>query len=130
MLEEFKNAFQRHNNGHVQLILINVVVFVVMSLLRLVFTWSDAHHAFELIHAQIAIPALIGEFLQKPWTMITYAFAHDLSDIFHILFNMLFFYWFGRLFVEYLGSDKLIAVYVLGAIAGAIAYLLVYNLVP
>jgi membrane associated rhomboid family serine protease len=130
MLEEFKNAFQRHNNGHVQLILINIVVFVIMSVLRLVFTWSDAYKAFEFIHQQIAIPAAIGIFLQKPWTLITYAFAHDLSDIFHILFNMLFFYWFGRLFVEYLGSDKLIAVYVLGAFAGGIAYLLVYNLVP
>lgn len=130
MLEEFKNAFQRQNNGHVQLILINVVVFLVMSILRLAFTWSDAYDIFSVIHQQIAIPALIGDFLQKPWTIITYAFAHDLSGIFHILFNMLFFYWFGRLFVEYLGSDKLIAVYFLGAFAGAIAYLLVYNLVP
>lgn len=130
MLEEFRNAFQRQNNGHVQLILINVIVFLVMSILRLVFTWSDALDVFSLIHQQIAIPALIGDFLQKPWTIITYAFAHDLSGIFHILFNMLFFYWFGRLFVEYLGSDKLIAVYFLGAFAGAIAYLLVYNLIP
>jgi membrane associated rhomboid family serine protease len=130
MLEEFKNAFQRHNNGHVQLILINVVVFVIMSILRMIFTWSDAEAVFALIHQQIAIPAAIGDFIQKPWTMITYAFAHDLGDIFHILFNMLFFYWFGKLFVEYLGSDKLIAVYLLGALAGAAAYLLVYNLVP
>lgn len=130
MLEEFKNAFQRHNNGHVQLILINIVVFVVMSILRLVFTWSDMPQLFAFIHHQVSIPALIGDFLQKPWTIITYAFAHDLGDIFHILFNMLFFYWFGRLFVEYLGSDKLIAVYFLGAFAGAVAYLLVYNLIP
>ena len=53
-----------------------------------------------------------------------------LTGIFHILFNMLVFYWFGKLFVEYLGSDKLIAVYFLGAFAGAIAYLLVYNMIP
>lgn len=130
MLEEFRNAFQRQNNSHVQLILINVVVFVVMSVFRLVFTWSDMPEAFVFLHQQVAIPALIGDFIQKPWTIITYAFAHDLGDIFHILFNMLFFYWFGRLFVEYLGSDKLIAVYLLGAFAGAIAYLLVYNLIP
>lgn len=130
MLEEFKNAFQRHNNGHVQLILINIAVFVVMAILRIVFTMSDMPQVFAFIHHQVAIPALIGDFLQKPWTIITYAFAHDMSSIFHILFNMLFFYWFGRLFVEYLGSDKLIAVYFLGAFAGALAYLLVYNLIP
>ena len=43
---------------------------------------------------------------------------------------MLVFYSFGRLFVEYLGSDKLIACYILGGLAGGIAYLLVYNFVP
>lgn len=130
MFEEFKNAFQRHNNGHVQLIIINVIVFLVMAIVMVVFNVARAPEVFALIHRQIAIPAPIIDFLQKPWTIITYAFAHDLSGIFHILFNMLFFYWFGKLFVEYLGSDKLIAVYFLGAFAGAIAYLLVYNLIP
>lgn len=130
MLEEFKNAFQRYNNGHVQLIIINVIVFVALALLRLVMYVSELPDAFDWIHAQLAIPAPILTFIQKPWTIITYAFVHDLTGIFHIFFNMLFFYWFGRIFVEYLGSDKLIAVYFLGAIAGAIAYLLVYNLIP
>lgn len=130
MLEEFKHAFQRHNNGHVQLIIINVAAFLVMAVLMVALNVAQAPEVFSLIHHQIAIPAVIGDFLQKPWTIITYAFAHDLTGIFHILFNMLFLYWFGRLFVEYLGSDKLIAVYFLGAFAGAIAYLLVYNLIP
>ena len=57
-------------------------------------------------------------------------FTHDLTGILHILFNMLVLYWFGRLFVEYLGSDKLIAVYVLGGLAGGLAYLLAYNTIP
>jgi hypothetical protein len=62
--------------------------------------------------------------------LVTYSFAHDLTGILHILFNMLTLYWFGKLFVEYLGGDKLIALYVLGAIGGAFFYLLSYNLVP
>lgn len=130
MFEEFKNAFQRYNNGHVQLIIINVVVFVALVILKVVLNVTQLSEIFEWMHMQIAIPAPIVSFLEKPWTIITYAFVHDLTDIFHILFNMLFFYWFGKLFVEYLGSDKLIAVYFLGAFAGAIAYLLVYNLIP
>ena len=43
---------------------------------------------------------------------------------------MLVLYWFGRVFVEFLGSQKLINLYVLGAIAGGITYLLAYNLIP
>jgi membrane associated rhomboid family serine protease len=130
MLEEFKNAFQRPNNSHVQLIVINVFVFLAMAFLLVVLTASEMSGVFNLIHRQIAIPASAIDFLQKPWTIITYSFAHDLSGIFHILFNMLAFYWFGKLFVEYLGSDKLIAVYVLGAIAGGVFYLIIYNTIP
>ena len=130
MFDEFKNAFQRHNNGHVQLIIINVVVFLVLVVLKVFMDIGQVSEIFRVIHAQLAIPAPLVAFLEKPWTIITYAFVHDLNGIFHIFFNMLTFYWFGKLFVEYLGSDKLVAVYVLGAIAGAIAYLLVYNLIP
>jgi membrane associated rhomboid family serine protease len=130
VLEEFKNAFQRPNSAHVQLIFINVVVFLVLAVLYVFSTAAGFSPFFESVHAQLAIPAPFLSFLVKPWTIITYSFVHDLTGIFHILFNMLAFYWFGKIFIEYLGSDKLIAVYVLGAIAGGISYLLVYNTIP
>lgn len=130
MFDEFKNAFQKSNNGHVQLIIINVAVYLALVVFFVFSSIFQFPEFFNLIHRQIAIPAPILEFFQKPWTIITYAFIHDWTGIFHILFNMLVFYWFGKLFVEYLGSDKLVAVYILGAIAGAVAYLLVYNLIP
>jgi membrane associated rhomboid family serine protease len=130
MFDDFKNAFQRYNNAHVQLIIINVVVFLALAVVLVFSRALQFPEVFNVIHDQLAIPAPIGTFLQKPWTIITYAFVHDLSGIFHILFNMLVFYWFGKLFVEYLGSDKLIALYFLGAIAGGVAYLLVYNTIP
>lgn len=130
MLDEFKNAFQKPNNAHVQLIIINVVVFLVLAVIKVFSTAAGYESIFEMIYAQLAIPAPFFSFLSKPWTIITYAFVHDLTGIFHILFNMLIFYWFGKLFIEYLGSDKLVALYVLGAIAGGISYLLVYNTIP
>jgi membrane associated rhomboid family serine protease len=130
MFEEFKNAFQRHNNAHVQLIIINIMIFVVLVVLFVVSEISGLQDVFKFIHDQFSIPPKFSDFVLRPWTLITYAFAHSLSDFFHILMNMLLFFWFGRLFVEYLGSDKLIAVYVLGALAGAIAYLLMYNFIP
>jgi membrane associated rhomboid family serine protease len=130
MFEEFKNAFQRYNNGHVQLIIINLAVFVVMGILWVLSEWIGFQAFFEIIHNQFQIPSEFSEFVKRPWTIFTYAFAHDLQDILHIIFNMLMFYWFGKLFVEYLGSDKLIALYILGGLAGAVVYLMAYNLVP
>jgi len=130
MFDEFKNAFQRHNNAHVQLIIINVVIFVVLGVIMVVSEIGGFSAFFEAIHSQFQIPARFSEFVGRPWTLLTYSFAHDLEGILHILFNMLTLYWFGKLFVEYLGSDKLIAVYVLGGIAGALFYLLSYNFIP
>lgn len=130
MLNEFKDAFRRPNNAHAQLIIINVVVFLVLSILYVFLTASGNGTVFKFIHNQLSIPAPIAELMTKPWTIITYSFVHDLSGIFHILFNMLALYWFGKLFIEYLGSDKLIAVYILGALAGGVFYLLAYNSIP
>jgi membrane associated rhomboid family serine protease len=96
-----------------------------------------------VVYDQFTLPSVISEFLKEPWTLFTYSFAHYFNygdpalnyrgadvGIFHILMNMLVFYWFGRLFVEYLGSDKLIALYVLGGLAGGLLYLLMYNTIP
>lgn len=130
MFEEFKSAFQRPNNAHIQLIIINVAVFLVIGIFTVIGDISKASAFADFLYDQFTIPPTIGEFLTRPWTIITYMFAHSRGDIFHILFNMLVFYWFGRLFVEYLGSDKLIALYVLGGITGGIFYLLMFNTVP
>jgi membrane associated rhomboid family serine protease len=130
MFEEFKSAFSRSNYAHVQLILINVGVFLVLLVVDLM-TWITGTEAlFSIIYRQFSMPSAFTEFLSRPWTLITYMFAHSMRDIFHILFNMLVLYWFGRLFVEYLGGDKLIALYVLGGLAGGVAYLTLYNFNP
>ena len=130
MLEEFKNAFSKPNNGHIQLIIINVVIFIVLGILYVFSRIGGFENVFIAVHDQFSIPPVFINFLSRPWTIMTYAFAHSLNDIFHILFNMLALYWFGKLFVEYLGSDKLVALYILGALAAASFYLLIYNTVP
>ncbi len=128
--DDFKNAFNRPNSAHTQLIIINVVVFLVLAVLNVFSSLFGFTGLFDFVYNQFSIPPVFSDFLSRPWTIITYAFAHSLTDIFHILFNMLIFYWFARLIIEYLGSDKVISLYVLGALAGSVAYLMVYNLVP
>lgn len=130
MFDDFKNVFQRHNNAHAQLIIINVVIFLVIGFISVIGVISNSSAVPDFIYKQFIIPPTIAEYLTRPWTLITYMFAHSRYDIFHILFNMLALYWFGKLFVEYLGSDKLVAVYVLGGLAGGLLYLLMFNTIP
>jgi hypothetical protein len=43
---------------------------------------------------------------------------------------MLWLYWFGKIFLDYLDQRKLVAVYLLGGISGAIVYVLSFNIFP
>jgi len=128
-IDDLKNTFNKPGNMLPQLIIINVGVFVILGIL-MVFSYFSGLNIFNLVYNQLAIPAEFSQFIMKPWTIITYAFVHSMGDIFHILFNMLFLYWFGRLIVEYLGSNKLLGLYIWGAITGAVIYLLAYNFMP
>jgi membrane associated rhomboid family serine protease len=130
ILDDFKNAWHKPNNGLAQLIIINVSVFVALGVLAVISSIANVDAVFAFAFKQFTIPAPIGEFITRPWTIITYAFAHSFSNLWHILMNMLFLYWFGRVFVDFLGSQKLINLYIMGAIAGGLTYLLAYNLIP
>lgn len=128
--EDFKRAWDKPNNGLMQLIIINAIVFIFLALLLVVTKIVGANDFFELVYKQFTLPGRIEIFLTRPWTIITYAFSHSLNNFFHILMNMLVLFWFGRVFVEFFGSQKLINLYILGAITGGITYLLAYNLIP
>jgi len=130
IFDDFKNAWNKPNNGLAQLIIINVAVFVLLGVIAVISTLAGTDSIFTFAYKQFTIPAPIGEFITRPWTIITYAFAHSFSTLWHIIMNMLVLYWFGRVFVDFLGSQKLINLYVLGAIAGGATYLLAYNLIP
>ena len=50
----------------------------------------------------------------NPAQLITYMFMH--AGILHILFNMLWLYWFGSLFLYFFSAKHLRGLYVLGGI--------------
>jgi membrane associated rhomboid family serine protease len=129
IFDDFKDAFSKRNNILAQLIVINIVLWVVHILAFVFANLLGTALPEQVVQFVFFIPSSIEEFIYRPWTVITYAFQHSLS-IFHILFNMLWFYWFGKIIEEFLGSDRLLAIYVLGALAGAGLYLAAYNTIP
>ena len=128
LLDDFRSEFSKPNNTLVQLILVNTVVFLTLLLAKVGFTMAQNLDMYYLIRSQLLIPGGIVDFLHKPWTLFTYFFAHD--EIFHILYNMLFLYWFGKLVDEYLGNRRLVGLYIMGGLAGGIVYLIMFNTVP
>ena len=98
-----------------KIIAINAVVFLLALILRFDFVW------FEL-------PSDVSKFIVQPWAIITYAFLH--YDFFHILFNMLWLYFLGRMFLNLFSAKMALNIYFLGAISGGLLYMLCYTLFP
>ncbi|MCU4165318.1 rhomboid family intramembrane serine protease [Carboxylicivirga caseinilyticus] len=126
IVDEIKQSYKQ-GGALIKLIYINIGVFVIIRLLQALFSLSTGSLDYPLLQ-WVSVPSDPMELLFKPWTIITYMFVH--YDFFHILFNMLWLYWFGKIFLEFLNPRQLLGVYFLGGITGAIIYLLAYNLVP
>ena len=118
----------RSGSNLIKLIYVNIGVFLFLAIVAIVgFLLNNTDLSSDILK-WISVPASLKALLLKPWTLITYMFTH--KDVWHILFNMLWLYWFGTIFLEYLDQRKLVAVYLLGGISGAVVYILSFNVFP
>lgn len=130
IFSEFRNAFKKNHNGLMKLIVINLIVYLVLAFFYVVLWLAGNNTIINKILNWVALSPDILTFLTRPWTIISYGFAHDLQDILHILFNMLILYFMGRLVQDYIGSHRLIGIYVLGVVFGALFFFAFYNFIP
>lgn len=118
------NSFKSGNNL-IRLIYFNVGLFLISSLFQL-FNYLFIKNIDFL--SWISLPASLIQLAHRPWSLFTYMFFH--ADVWHILFNMIFLYWFGLIFIQFLNQRLLLNVYILGGITGGLFYLFAYNLFP
>ena len=107
---------------------INVLVFLLIQLVAVFEFLSGSSGASLWLMKQIAMPAHLLTLINKFWTIITYMFGHD--GLFHILFNMLWLYWLGRIFLDFLNKRQFIFTYLAGGLAGAALFIIAYNVFP
>jgi membrane associated rhomboid family serine protease len=120
------------NNPLILLISINMIIFVILAFLKAIFFLqyksSDEalHFYFSNVLNQFVLPAAFEKIAVKPWTILTYMFSHD--SVWHLLGNMLWLWVFGYIFMDLTGNRKIVPVYLYGAFAGAVAFVLAYNI--
>ncbi len=127
ILYEIRNYFL-HGNILVQLILINLAIFIIANLINLVFFLMAYSPDSPIITDWLGISSNPEIIIRRPWTVITYMFTH--LGFFHILFNMIVFYVGGRLFCQYIGEKRLLSTYLIGGLTGGLFFILSYNLFP
>ena len=127
IVNDIKHQF-RYGNMVMKLIFVNAGAFLFFEIFYLGSFLFQNNSPYVFLLNKLEMPASLNTLLHQPWAVFTYMFLH--TGFFHVLFNMLWFYWFGEIFVLYLGDKKILPLYLLGGIAGAIIYLLAYNLLP
>ena len=112
-----------------RLLIANIALFAIIRIVNAVASLFRIDVLdIDFVVSWLAIPSNPLLLLYKPWTVFTYMFTH--WEILHIFFNMLWLYWMGRIFQEYLGSKKLLSTYIMGGLFGAIAFIIAFNLFP
>jgi membrane associated rhomboid family serine protease len=127
IIDDIKYQF-RYGNTVVRIIFVNVAVFLVLALFNLFSFFGQSHTLYNLVLSKLQVPASVNVLLYQPWSVFTYMFLHE--SFMHILFNMLWLYWFGEIFVLFLGQKKVLPLYILGGLTGALVYILAYNFIP
>ena len=108
---------------------INAIIFLLGSVIGLfIFFGSEGATVNSFIRTYFAFPSATELWPSRFYTLVTHAFFHQ--DLFHILFNLLWLYWMGSLFLSYLKPKQFHVVYWGGIVVGAVAFALMYNLVP
>lgn len=114
---ELKNYF----GGSVLLAWLTLGLPAVWLLVALLSLIGGAAHFHVPVAEWLTLPSLFSLFLTRPWTLLTYMGVH--FDFLHMLFNVLWLYWFGRMMLITLSDRHLAVAFVGGGLAGGILFL-------
>ena len=122
------NLKQEFKQGTIlnKLIYLNVGVFLLFSILG-VFSFMFQFNLSPVLD-QLYLPAENSKLLSQPWAFITYMFLHN--GFLHLLFNMVWLHFAGKIFLQYLSPKQLLSTYILGGISGGLIFIIAYNYIP
>lgn len=129
IVNELKYKVFKSGNPLYLFIGLNVLVFLVINVVSIFeFLLGGGPVVSSFLLLNLSMPAKLSSLLFKPWTLFTYMFTQE--GFFHLLFNMLWLYWLGRIFLDFLNSRQFMFIYLIGGLGGAILFLLLFNLLP
>lgn len=106
-----------------KIVAVNVAVFLVLRLVGTLFVAAGNPGLIHGVLHQLAVPAGAGALLTHPWTLLTYMVTQ--YEVLHLVFNMIWLYWFGTLLRLVTSRRRLLAVYLYGGLAGGIGFVAV-----
>ena len=129
-IDDLKHQFKT-GGITMRLLFVNVGIFLAINIF-LVFerltTNSTGGSISNILENIFTLKTSIGEFITHPWGLFTSIFAH--FSLFHVLFNMVFLYFAGRVFEQLFDQKRLFYTYLLGGIIGGLFEIIAHLVFP
>lgn len=119
-------AHFRSGSMLIKIIYVNVAVFVLLRLAVIAATLLGLDS--QAVMQVVEVPSSAALLLRRPWTLLAYMVSH--YGMLHLLFNMLWLYWLGQMFLDYFTPKQFTGLYVLGGLGGALLYVAAGSLLP
>ena len=116
------NLIWNTSNPLVMLIIINAMMLILLNFLKSIYTFSSIPESafYSNIYQYFAMPADLGTFLSRPWTILTMQFSE--VKVFLAISNIFWLWVFGNLIQDLVGGDKLIPLYLYCGLVSAISF--------
>lgn len=125
IVKDIRYQFQS-GNTITRLIIVNVAMFLLIMIfllaLRLGSAFDPENGMFDEVMKYVFLSGDVLWDARHPWVVITHMFTH--VGFFHLLFNMLVLYWFGRIAGDLLGDHRMLPLYLYSGLTGALLYLI------
>ncbi|MDE5998086.1 MAG: rhomboid family intramembrane serine protease [Muribaculaceae bacterium] len=115
------NKLKSYCDGSETLAWLTLGEIVVWLLVTVITLTGKLMHFYVPVAEWLTLPSLFPLFLTRPWTLLTYMCVH--FDVLHVLFNVLWLYWFGRIMLITLSDRHLLLAFIGGGIAGGVFFL-------
>ena len=129
LFESLKNSY-RYGGMTVRLIFINVAIFLLIQIIEVFSRLMLTNDSFfsKLLSAVFTLTTKFSEFIWMPWGIVTSIFSH--FSLWHLLLNMLFLYFSGKMFEQLFDSKRLWYTYLFGGISGGVLEIIAHAIFP
>ncbi len=124
--DDIKREYE-YGNMVTRIIIVNIAVFIFLILVKaiLFIVYKTAEEPYsDTFLSFFKISSGWWHNVTHPWVLITNMFSHE--DFWHILWNMLIFYAFGRIVGDLIGDRHILPLYLYGGLIGGIAFFISY----
>lgn len=129
-IDELKYQYQ-HGGMTIKLIMINAVIFLGINVLLVIsrLIGGDAQLFIgDVLKWVFTLNTDLVSFILTPWGLFTSMFAH--FGLWHLIFNMIFLFFIGRMFEQFFDQKRLLYTYLLAGIAGGLLEIIAHLIFP